>query len=338
MDGSPQDVAGGSLVAAAQGGDEAAFEALVGPHRRELHAHCYRMLGSVHDADDVLQEVLLRAWRGLGGFQGRSSVRAWLYRIATNACLNAIESRSRRFLPADVGPAAADAPVTEAIWIEPYPGTSAHAVDEGGPVARYEQRESLELAFVAALQYLPAKQRAALILRDVLGFSARDAAEVLETTTAAVNSALQCARVNAQTRIPERSQHATLRALDDDQLRQVVGQYVRALEDADLDAMVALLSEDATWSMPPSPDWYQGHEAIGAFLLAGPFTTRWRHIPTQASGQPAVGCYAWDDAAGCYLSHVLDVLTFDGQQITAVTAFIDARLFRRFGLPAQLPA
>jgi RNA polymerase sigma-70 factor, ECF subfamily len=338
MDGSPHDVAGGSLVAAAQGGDEAAFEALVGPHRRELHAHCYRMLGSVHDADDVLQEVLLRAWRGLGGFQGRSSVRAWLYRIATNVCLDAIESRSRRFVPVDVGPAGAGAPATEAIWVGPYPGTPAQAADEGGPAARYEQRESLELAFVAALQYLPARQRAALILRDVLGFSARDAAEVLETTTAGVNSALQWARVNAQARIPERSQHATLRALDDDQLRQVVGQYMRALEDADLDAMVALLSEDATWSMPPSPHWYQGHEAIGAFLLAGPFTTRWRHIPTQASGQPAVGCYAWDDTAGCYLGHVLDVLTFDGQQITAVTAFIDATLFRRFGLPARLPA
>lgn len=182
-------------LTAAQHGDEAAFESLVEPYRSELQAHCYRMLGSVHDAEDVMQEVLLRAWRALGDFRGRSSLRAWLYRIATNQCLNLIESRSRRFLPVDLGPSVEGASAAEVFWIEPYPETSAaHRDEPGSPVGRYELRESLELAFVAALQYLPPNQRAALILRDVLGFSTRDAAEVLGTTTTAVNSALQHAR------------------------------------------------------------------------------------------------------------------------------------------------
>lgn len=229
--------------------------------------------------------------------------------------------------------------MVESVWLGPYPDTAiAVADDVVGPAARYEQRESVELAFVAALQYLPPNQRAALILRDVLGFSAREAAEALETTTTSVNSALQHARKGVEDRIPERSQHTTLRAMGDDRVRQVVERYMCALEDADVEAMVSLLAQDATWSMPPMPQWYRGHPAIRAFLAAGPFTTRWRHVPTRANGQHAVGCYAWDETAGTYIGRVLDVLTLDGEQITAVTAFVDDTLFDRFGLPTRLPA
>ena len=340
---------GHDLLAAAQGGDEGAFEALVSPYRNELHAHCYRMLGSVHDAEDVMQEVLLRAWRGLARFEGRSSLRSWLYRIATNACLNAVRSGSRRVLP--IGSMAVPGedpggiqgiqgqPVGESGWLEPYPDTMvAMAQDVRGPEARYEQRESLELAFVAALQYLPANQRAALILRDVLGFSARDAADALATTTAAVNSGLQHARANVEARVPHKSQQTTLRALGDERLRELVERYMAALEAADVEAMLDMLTEDATWCMPPLSEWYQGHAAIADFLRAGPLTVRWRHVPTQANGQAAVGCYVWDDATGTYVGHVLDVLTVEGERIAAVTAFIDRDVFIRFGLPTELPA
>jgi RNA polymerase sigma-70 factor, ECF subfamily len=324
-------------LTAAQGGDESAFESLLEPFRSELQAHCYRMLGSVHDAEDVMQEVLLRAWRGLPDFQERSSLRTWLYRIAANSCLNAIESRSRRHVPVDLGPSVEETPAADVLWVEPLPETSAARAEQGSPVGRYELRASLELAFVAALQYLPPNQRAALILRDVLGFSAKDAAEALDTTATAVNSALQHARRTVEARVPERSQQTTLRELGDAGVRRVVERYVRALENADVDAMVSMLAADATWSMPPWPAWYQGHDAITRFLAAGPFTFRWRHLPTEANGQPAVGCYMWDDVAQAYVAHSLDVLTLDGEQITAVTAFVDPSLFPRFNLPTRLP-
>lgn len=329
-----------ALVKMAGGGDQDAFEALVDSYRSELHAHCYRMLGSIHDAEDVLQEVLLRAWRGLPSFEGRSSLRAWLYRIATNACLNTIDSRSRRILPVDRPPMADLEGMDEAKdavgWIEPYP--SSVAEESMAPGARYEQRESLELAFVAALQFLPPNQRAALILRDVLGFSARDAAASLGTTTTSLNSALQHARRTAETRIPTTSQHTTLRALGDDPMRRVVERYMRALEEADVVGMIGLLAEDATWSMPPFPEWFQGRTEIERFLLDGPFKDRWRHVPMQANGQAAVACYAWDTATGCYVGRIIDVLTLDGDQISAVTAFVDDTLFPLFDLPAVLPA
>src|SRR3954452_16033680 len=210
------------LLAAAQGGDEGAFERLVGPFRGELHAHCYRMLGSLHDAEDALQDAMLRAWRGLDRFEGRSSLRSWLYTIATNTCLNAIARRPKRVLPVDYGPAAdphdaPGGPVVESVWVEPYPDEKL-GVEDGyaAPEARYEQRESVELAFIVALQHLPAKQRAVLILREVLGFSAQEVADTLETTTASVNSALQRARAAAEEKLPEQSQQATLRALGDE--------------------------------------------------------------------------------------------------------------------------
>lgn len=324
------------LVSAAREGDEAAFGQLVEPYRRELHAHCYRMMASLDDADDMLQEVMLRAWRGLPRFQGRSSFRTWMYRIATNVCLNAIKKQSRRVLPE--GRAAGNGePATEAVWIGPYPDGTLEPEDTlATPDVRYEQRESVELAFIAALQHLPGNQRAALILREVLGFSAREVAEALDTSTAAVNSALQHARRTVRSRVPERSQQATLRALGDERLRAIVESYATALERGDVEAVISLLSEDATWSMPPFPEWYQGREAIRSLLVQCGHV-EWRHLPARVNGQLAVACYSRDPATGDYEAAVIDVLTLRGDQIASVTAFVDSDLFPRFGLPSVLP-
>jgi RNA polymerase sigma-70 factor, ECF subfamily len=220
--------------------DERSFAELVEPYRSELHAHCYRMLGSVYDADDALQETLIRAWRGLQGFQGRSSLRSWLYTIATNTCLTAISKRPKRVLPIDFGPAAdphaaPGTPIVETVWIEPYPDEVLGLQDgRAAPEARYEQREAIELAFIAALQHLAPNQRAALILREVLGFSAKETASMLETSVVSVNSALQRARAAVEERVPDRSQQETLRTLDDAQIRETVGHYVDALERCDV--------------------------------------------------------------------------------------------------------
>jgi RNA polymerase sigma-70 factor (ECF subfamily) len=320
-----------------------AFRDLVEPYRDELHAHCYRMLGSVHDAEDALQNALLRAWRGLPRFKGRGSLRAWLYTITTNACLDLIARRSKRILPIDYGPPGdphtdPDEPPLESVWIEPYPD-GLLGLEEGhaAPEARYEQREAVELAFIAALQHLPARQRAALILRDVLGLSAREVADSVGTTVASVNSALQRARTSVEERLPERSQQATLRSLGDERLSEIVESYIDALEEGDLDAIISMLTEDATWSMPPLPTWYRGHDSIAAFLTEGPFRERWRHIPTHANGHLAVGCYRWDAAKETFVAAVLDVLTLRDGSISEVTAFVDPGIFGRFGLPAELP-
>jgi RNA polymerase sigma-70 factor (ECF subfamily) len=293
------------------------FEAAVAPFRGELHAYCYRMLGSVHDADDALQEALFRAWRGLERFEGRSSLRSWLYRIATNASLDLIERRPKRVLPIEAE--------EESLWLEPYPDP----VD-----ASYEQRESVELAFVAAVQHLPGTQRAALLLRDVLGFRAAEVASLLDTSVDAVNSALARARRELRERTPERSQQETLRALGDDEVRELVERYTEALESGDVERIVALLSEDATWSMPPLPEYYRGLADIRGFLREGPTKRRWRHVPARANGQLAVGGYMWDGER--FAPYVIDVLTLDGSRITAITAFIDASLFLSFGLPEVL--
>jgi RNA polymerase sigma-70 factor, ECF subfamily len=300
---------------------EDAYHRLVEPHRAELRAHCYRMLGSIHDAEDALQDALLRAWRSLDRFEGRSSLRTWLYRIATNACLDAL-TRRPRLAPEE---------------LQPYPDEE---LEDGlaSPPARYEQRESVELAFVAALQHLPATQRAVLLLRDVLGFSARETAESLGTTVASANGALRRARASVEERLPERSQQATLRQLGDEGVREVVERHTDALARGDLDAIVAMLAEDAVWSMPPMPGRYRGHDEIAGFLTDGPLRYRWRHLPASASGQPAVGCYIWDPEVHAYVAKVLDVLTIDGDRIAAVTAFVDGETFASFGLPEELPA
>jgi RNA polymerase sigma-70 factor (ECF subfamily) len=318
------------LLEAARGGDEAAYAALMERYRGELQAHCYRMLGSVHDAEDALQEALLRAWRGLARFEGRSSLRSWLYTIATNTCLNAIERRPKRVLPIDYGPATdphdgIGLPPIESVWVEPFPDQGLGLEDGyAAPEARYEVRESVELAFVAALQELPANQRAALILREVLGFSAQEVAESLETSVPSVNSALQRARKTVDERLPERSQQATLRSLGDDRLREVVESYMDAMQRGDVDAVVALLAEDAAWSMPPLAAWFRGHDALTGFLIRGPLSGdwRWRHLPAHANGQAAVGSYCWHDGENGYLPFALDVLTLDGARIREITSFI----------------
>ena len=277
-----------ALLDTARAGDEAAFARLIEPYRGQLHAHCYRMLGSVHDAEDALQEVSLRAWRGLARFEGRSSLKSWLYTIATNTCLNQIERRPKRVLPVDYTGAAdphggPGAPVVESVWIEPYPDELIGVEDElAGPEARYEQRESVELAFVAALQLLPPNQRAALIMREVLGFSAQETADALETSVASVNSALQRARKTVEERAPEQSQQATLRELGDERVREIVERYLDAWERNDVDTVMEILAEDASFTMPPLASWFGGEESIRIFLSGWPLsgTWRWRPITT----------------------------------------------------------
>jgi RNA polymerase sigma-70 factor (ECF subfamily) len=342
------------LLAAARGGNEDTFRDLVEPHRKELHAHCYRMLGSVHDADDALQDALLRAWRGLAKFEGRSSLRSWLYRITTNACLDVISRRPQRMLPVDREPAAnpedglGDA-LIESVWVEPY-ADERLGLEDGfaAPEARYEQRESVELAFIVALQHLPATQRAALILRDVLGFSAREVAETLETTVPSVNGTLRRARKAVAERLPDQSQQATLRALGDERLRKVAERYIDAWERGDVDAILAMLAEDATFTMPPLPTWYQGRDAIAVYLKRSALTVRWRLLPTRANGQLAFAAYAWEEEKGVHTPLSLDVLTLRGIEATEITSFVTAYtrgparerfagdVFGRLGLPDRL--
>jgi RNA polymerase sigma-70 factor, ECF subfamily len=334
---------------------DAEFQKLVEAHRGELHAHCYRMTGSVHDADDALQDATLRAWRALDQYARRSTFRAWLYAIVTNTCLNVIRSRPIRVLPLDYGPSRGvdddfGLPPLEALWVEPYPDV--------GPEATFEQRESIELAFVAALQYLPANQRAALILREVLGFPAKEVASMLDTSAASVNSALQRARATLDSELPDRSQQATLQSLGDDELSRIVGSYVDALEAGDVDEVVALLAADVAWSMPPLPAWFTG-DALRRFMAEKVFAFRWRHVPLRVNGQPAVARYAWHPEHDAFLPFGIDSLTLDGARISAITTFIArstesreqeyydrwperpvdldalAAWFARFGLPAR---
>jgi RNA polymerase sigma-70 factor (ECF subfamily) len=318
------------LLGAAQRGDESAYQRLVEPHRRELHAHAYRMLGSVHDAEDALQDAFLRAWRGLSRFDGRGSLRAWLYKIATNTCLDIIGRRPKRVLPVDHGPAADPSegpgePLIESVWVEPYPDEKL-GIEDGfaAPEARYEQRESLELAFIAALQHLPARQRAVLILREVLGYSAQEVADLLETTVASVNSALQRARASADERLPERSQQATLRALGDDALAEIVDGYVNAWQNGDVETVVSMLTEDATFAMPPLATWFGGRDEIEVFLKGYPMSGlwQWRPLQVRANGQVALAFYSRHDGDQTYRPFALNVLTLRGNRISDVTAFI----------------
>jgi RNA polymerase sigma-70 factor, ECF subfamily len=364
-----------ALLEAAQGGDESAFADLFEPYRGELTAHCYRMLGSHHDAEDTMQEVMLRAWRALPRFEGRSKLRSWLYTIATNTSLNAIERRPKRVHPVDYGPrpqADGDGPpgmpLAESVWIEPLPDETLGLEDfEPGPEAQLEQRESIELAFVAALQLLPPNQRAALILREVLGYSAKEVAATLETSVPSVNSALQRARATIDKRLPERSQQAVARELGEDGVREVIDAYVAAWDKQDIDGVVSMLTEEATFSMPPLATWYGGEGGppeLEAFMKVGPLSGEWdwRHVEVTANGQPALAFYAWHPDEGAYLPFALNVLSIDPEQrkVFDVTCFIcrstasedpDSyvhfpyepvdptafdRFFGRFGLPERL--
>jgi len=343
------------LLKRASEGDQGAFGELVEPYRAELRAHCYRILGSVHDAEDALQDALLRAWRGLPRFDGRGSVRSWLYTIASNAALDITRHRSRRELPVSFGPASGvgaeiEAAVHDPVWLEPYPDLWLAGAAGSSPEARYEQRESVELAFLTALQRLPPRQRAVLLLRDVIGFSVAEISSQLGASVPAVNSALQRARAAARGGLPARSQQSILRDLGDQRTRQIVQRYSDAIERGDADTLVSMLTEDAIWSMPPHPNWFQGAAPIRDWLIRDPLTVRWKHLPTRANGQLAVGCYILDRDKGDYTAEVIDVLTLDGDRIAAVTAFVTfdqvnlpggrqvtaAEVFARFGLPARL--
>jgi RNA polymerase sigma-70 factor, ECF subfamily len=321
-------------LALARAGDDAAFTRLVEPLRDELRAHCYRMLGSFHDAEDAVQDALLRAWKGIARFEGRGSVRSWLYTVATRTCLDLVAGRGRRALPMDLGPASdravtADRPVDDVAWLGPYP-------DAG---LTYEQREAVELAFVAACQHLPGNQRAALLLFEVLGFTVAEIATMMDTSTASVNSALQRARAIVAGRVPERSQQQALHTIRDARVREVVSGFATALERGDADTLVALLTEDVTWSMPPLPHWYAGLAAVTDFAVAVPLTScgNWAHRPVTANGQPAVASYRRTSAGGPFHAWSINVFTLRGDgRIAAITSFLDTAEFPRFGLPATI--
>lgn len=332
------------LIEAARGGDQRAYDRLVAPHRNALHAHCYRMLASLTDADDAVQDALLGAWQRLARFEGRSALRTWLFTIATNACSRIAARRRNRVLVLDGTPASdpqADlgAPVEESVWLEPYPDERMGLADElTSPEARYEQRESIELAFVAALQHLPATQRAVLILRDVVGFSAEETSASLDTSVASVNSALQRARVALAERLPEPSQRATRRQLGDAQLALLVERFVDAWSRADVDGIVAMLAEDATFTMPPLPSWFRGPDDIRAFVTRHVLALRWRFLVTHASGQPAMAAYLRDPGSDTYRLDVVNVLSFRGERVVGIHAFQTASVCARLGLPEALPA
>jgi RNA polymerase sigma-70 factor (TIGR02960 family) len=332
----------GDLIARARAGDGDAFRELTEPHRRELQVHCYRMLGSFQDAEDALQDTLLAAWQGLGGFEGRASIRTWLYRIATNLCLNARRSASRR--PAkewDVPNVEPPEPTRlgEVVWLEPFPD----ALLEGaigvplGPEARYERTESISLAFVTALQVLPPRQLAVLILRDVLGFHANEVAGMLDSTVESVNSALKRARASRQRRRPPAAGREPPPASGSPSEDAIVANFVRAYESADLDALVALLTDDVFMSMPPMPFEYEGRDVVARFCAslfgAG---RRFELVPTRANGQPAFGAYL-RAPTGIRHGTGLFVLTLTGDRICAMTRF-DNSVLPWFGLPRSLPS
>jgi RNA polymerase sigma-70 factor (ECF subfamily) len=335
-----------AALALARAGDDEAFRALTEPHRRELQVHCYRILGSLQDAEDAVQETLLSAWRGLAGFEERASLRAWLYRIATNRCLNALRDSGRRQRLMEATGGVTDAPEPsrrpEPIWLQPFPDELLEGLPDraAGPDARYETKEAVGLAFVSGLQRMPPQQRAVLELRDVLGYRANEVAEMLDSSEAAVNSALQRARAAIEA-MPERPGGATLP--DSPAQRELLSRFADTFERGDIDALVELLSEDAWIRMPPAPHEYQGRPAIAAFLRTrGPFRggggSRIRLVATRANGQPAFAYYLGDPNAGVARADGLFVLTVVGEEISAITRFGDTGVLPYFGLPRTLPA
>ncbi len=320
--------------------DEEAFRELIDPYRRELQLHCYRILGSLQDAEDVVQETLLAAWQAVDRFEGRSSLRTWLYRIATNRCLNALRDRGRR--PREVQPMVKPPEPTrrsERTWLDPYPDTLLDTVADtsAGPAVRYEVKEAVALAFVTALQHLRPRQRVVLVLRDVLGFRAGEVAEMLETSEAAVKGALQRARTTLDRQLPagDREQAPLPRSARE---RELVGRFADAVERGDVDNVVSMLTDDAWLSMPPQPFEYQGHAAIAGFLddRAVVRGLPLRLVPTRANNQPAFGCYLPDRQAAIARPYGLMVLTLEGDRISAIAWFGDSSLFGHFGLPQTL--
>jgi RNA polymerase sigma-70 factor (TIGR02960 family) len=330
-------------LARARAGDDQAFGDLADPYLGELRVHCYRILGSVQDAEDVLQETLLAAWKGLDQYEGRASLRTWLYRIATNQCLNALRASSRRpRLEPPAGPAWAPEPTRrgEVLWLEPIPDVLLVGLADAGagPEARYEAKESIALAFVTAAQHLPPRQRAVLMLRDVLGFRAGEVAGMLETSEASVNSALQRARATMAGRRPgpDRERAPLPRSARE---RELAGRFATAFAEGDVDSIVAMLTEDALFTMPPATLEYQGPAAIGEFLrgsVAGRGERGYRLVPVRANGQVAFGCYTQDGDR--FRAHGTIVLTLEGGKIAALTRFVENGVMRWFGLPLEVAA
>jgi RNA polymerase sigma-70 factor (ECF subfamily) len=324
-------------LASARGGDETAFRELTDPYRRELQLHIYRIVGSAQDAEDLLQETLLAAWRGLAQFEERASIRAWLYRIATNRALDVLRA-SRRRPESRLTEMPEPTRYGEPIWLQPYPDVLLEGIPDHtpGPEARYEAKEAIALAFIVGLQHLPPQQRAVLVLRDVLGFQAAEVAETLDTTEASVNSLLRRARAAFESRLPASGRDRA--PLPNSKLeRDIVGHFAEALERGDSDAVVALLTDDAWLTMPPEPYEYQGRSTIGAFLSNR--TVRRgspRLVPTRANGQPAFGCYFPTPQTEIARPAAMLVLTLEGDRISAITWFGDSSVFPHFGLPRIL--
>jgi RNA polymerase sigma-70 factor, ECF subfamily len=340
-----------SRLTAAKNGDKDQFSELTEPYRRELQLHCYRILGSLQEADDLVQETFLRAWRRLDTYQGRASLRAWLYKIATNACLDVLDQRrSRRVLPMDSYPSAhpqatIEPPAAEIYWLEPFPDEWLGDQTAANPEARYSLYESVSLAFLTALQALPPRQRAVLILTDVLDWSAREVAELLETSLSSVNSALHRARDTLAKHYHGYKQEKRIHLETDEQTRKLLNEYVEAWQTADIAGLVALLKKDAILAMPPSPSWYSGRNAIRIFaartvfadagMFAGQAKGRWKLLPLQANAQPAFALYQ-RGAAGDYHFSGIHVLTVKTPRLTQITCFMDPSLSVHFGLPATI--
>jgi len=330
------------LIARAQAGDEQAFGQLIGPYQRELRLHCYRILGSAQDAEDAMQETLLSAWQGLAGFQGRSSVRTWLYRVATNSCLKALRSAGRR-LPVNWPPPGEDPPepsrVGEVIWLQPYPDILLEGIADRdpGPEATYEARETISLAFITALQALPPRQRAVLILRDVLGFPTSQVADILDCSENSAASALKRARATMRRQFPPSPARQPPPHPGSAQECQLVERFTRAYQAGDVQAVVALLTEDITLTMPPHPLVYQGRDLATRYLATTAFRPdrRSRLIPARANGQPAFGVYIQDPQARVWHAAGLIVITLTGGKVSAMTGF-DTSVLPHFGLPRTL--
>jgi RNA polymerase sigma-70 factor (ECF subfamily) len=332
------------MLAAARVGDGSAFTALVERHRSELRVHCYRMLGSYEESEDLVQETFLRAWKGLRGFEGRSTLRAWLYRIATNACLDFLGGKARRVLPHQVAPpsepTAEHPPRTDVPWLQPFPDRLCEP-SETQPDAVVVARETIELAFLAAIQYLPPRQRVVLILRDVLGWPARDTAAMLDVSVASANSALQRARTALKEHLPAHRMEWAPSAKPTPQERAVLRRYMEAVERADLAAMADLLAEEVRSTMPPYPVWFQGRESVVGAMAeswdpASPaYVGRFRMLPTAANRQPTAAAYVRHGEESGYRAFAIAVLTVADGKIAEVTGFHTPALFPAFGLPLE---
>jgi len=330
------------LLARARAGDSSAFEELVKPERQRLHVHCYRMLGSPHDADDAVQEALLAAWRGIGSFEGRSALGTWLYQISTRVCLRLISQRPQRlnspdYAPARTSTADLDQMIGGPVWIEPLPDEEwlADALRED-PINALQRRQSVALAFIAALQHLPGTQRAVLLLRDVLEYSAAEAAEMLGITIASVNSALQRAQKSVKDKMPGPSQAVELQALQPAGLDKLLRDLVDAWESRDVAGLVRLLAEDARFTMPPLPAWFDGRASVAKFISQRMFATPWRLRPLRANGQPGFACYMQNPGTDTYRLGAINLLAFRAGRIVGIHAFLDPAVHGRFGLPTEI--